>query len=309
VTIIKPLALLPGSTIGIAAPAGPVNKRKLARGINYLTGLGYRVVVGRHVYRRWGYLAGTDQERADDLNHMFADKRIKAIICARGGYGAIRLLDLLDYRTISRNPKVLMGFSDITALGLAIWARTGLVTFNGPMVSIDLKKGVNRFTERNIWSILTGKAGKGYVFERRSAWHVVKPGRARGRLLGGCLSLVHPLIGTRYQPDFSGALLFIEDVQEDPYCIDRAFQHLKHAGVLQKLAGLVIGKMTRCVARKGPTFSWQEVIADIARHIPGPVVTNVDFGHIPGKLTIPHGVMAEIDTRTSLWKLLENPVV
>jgi muramoyltetrapeptide carboxypeptidase len=307
--VIKPPALCPNATIGIIAPAGPVNKRKLARGINYFTRQGYRVVLGRHIYRKWGYLAGTDQQRADDINRMFADKRINAIICARGGYGTMRLLDLLDYRAIARNPKILMGFSDITALGLAIWARTGLVTFSGPMASIDFKKGMDQFTERNVWAMLSGQAGADHVFERKSTWNVLKKGSARGRLLGGCLSLVHPLIGTKYQPDYTGALMFIEDVKEDPYHIDRAFQHLKHAGILQQVAGLVIGKMTKCVAGKGPTLSWQEVVADVVQYVNGPVVTNVDFGHTPGKLTVPVGVGGEIDTAKKIFKISEKPVV
>lgn len=305
---LKPPALRPGDTIGIIAPAGPVNKKKLERGIRYLAAEQFKVVVGKNVYHKWGYLAGTDQERADDINAMFADKRVKAIFCARGGYGTTRLLDYLDYDLIRKNPKILMGFSDITALELAIWHKARLVSYYGPMVAIDFWSKRVPFTIRNVWKVLQGTVSVPYTFERMSTWHIYKKGRARGLLLGGCLSLIYPLIGTEYLPDFKGALLFIEDVNEDPYQIDKTFHQWKHTGILESLGGLIIGKMTRCTARKPPTLVLDEVIRDIVPYIPGPVVANVDFGHTPGKLTIPNGVRGEIDTKTSALTLLENPV-
>jgi muramoyltetrapeptide carboxypeptidase len=307
--IVKPLALQPGDTIGVVAPASPGTKLRLERGIRYLEKKGFKVVLGENIYQRRGYLAGTDQERADDLNSMFADKKIKAIFCVRGGYGTIRMLNYLDYGLIRRHPKILIGFSDITSLEFALWSKAGLVSYYGPMVAVDFSSTkVNCFTEKNVGEMLLGNCAVPYTMRRVSNWKIYKKGQAQGRLLGGCLSLINPLIGTAYMPDLKGALLFIEDVNEDPYQIDKAFHQWKHAGILENLAGLIIGKMTKCKVRKPPTLTLDQVIRDMVPYIPGPVVANVDFGHTPCKLTMPNGIMGEIDTRTCSLTLLEKPV-
>ena len=305
---IKPSALQPGDTIGIIAPAGPVTKKAIAQAESYLGSKGYEVVLGKNLFKKRGYLAGTDQQRAYDINRMFADKKIKAVICARGGYGTIRLLDQLDYLLIKNNPKILMGFSDITAMQLAIWSKTGLISFYGPMATIDLNKKMDRFTERNMWEMLSGNSLVNRALEKRSPWKIYKGGRARGRILGGCFSLIYPLIGTPYQPDFRGAILVIEDIEEDPYLIDKGLHQLKHHGVLRQINGLVIGKMTRCTARKKPTLSLDQVIRDMLPQINGPVAANLDFGHTPAKLTIPIGIKGIIDTRKGLFTLSEKPL-
>lgn len=306
--VLKPKALQAGDTIGIVAPAGPVTKKAISGAEKYLVSKGYRVKVGRNLFKKRGYLAGTDRERAADLNVMFADKKVRAIVCARGGYGTIRFLDRLDYRLIRRNPKILIGFSDITALQQAVWARTGLVTFYGPMATIDLKLNMNRFTENHLWPVLTGKSGKGTGLTGGSAWKIYKGEKCRGRILGGCFSLLYPLIGTPYQPDFRNTILVVEDIEEDPYMIDKGLHQMRHAGILKQLNGLVIGKMTRCVARKKPTLTLDQVIRDLVPYINGPVVADLDFGHTPSKLTVPLGIQGAVDTRKKTFTMLEKPV-
>jgi muramoyltetrapeptide carboxypeptidase len=180
---------------------------RLENGIRYLEHLGYRVKLGKHAFKENGYLAGRDRERADDINRMFHDPKVKAIFCARGGYGTPRLLSLLDYDAIRANPKIFVGYSDITAIQLAVLRRAGLVTFSGPMVAAEMAKGIDPFTEENFWRLLTHPEPFGEMVRPASAsYEIISSGRASGPLLGGCLSLVACLVGSPYLPNMTGSI-------------------------------------------------------------------------------------------------------
>lgn len=295
---IFPAALVPGNTIGIVAPASPVTRLALQQGVAYLEAMGYRVKVGEHCTKRHGFLAGTDEQRAADINAMFRNSDIDALFCARGGYGTPRLLDMIDYDAVRAYPKIVLGYSDITALQWALYAQTGLVTYYGPLSAVELKENMPRFTERSMWRVITGSMAD-KMCATQIGWAVYREGKCSGPFVGGCLSLITSLLGTPYFPELNGAILFIEDINEDPYEIDRMFQQLRLAGVLDKLQGLVIGRMPGCTPRKKPSFTLHEVWQNIATYIRGPVLGNADFGHVDAKLTLPSGCIATIDSSTT----------
>ncbi|HHJ53799.1 MAG TPA: LD-carboxypeptidase, partial [Caldithrix abyssi] len=208
--MLKPLP--PKGNIGVLAPAFPPNPEKLEKGIQYLKGMGFTVVRGESLSARHWYFAGNDTLRAHELNRMFADPDIDAIICARGGWGTLRLLDQLDYALIKANPKMLVGYSDITTLHLAIWSRAGLPGISGPMVAVEMGTGIVPFTETHFWQQV-GNTQKDYRFDfGAESIEIWNGGQASGTLLGGCLSMIAHQLGTPYSPDYSGAILFIEDV-------------------------------------------------------------------------------------------------
>jgi muramoyltetrapeptide carboxypeptidase len=306
--LLLPSPLPAKATIGIVSPASPQrDAKRLERGIAYLESLGHSVVLGNHVHARYGaYLAGTDAERCADLEQMFADKRIDAIFCARGGYGSARLLDRLDYGLIKRNPKILVGFSDITALQMALLKRTGLVTFSGALPSVDMADGFTPESEEWFWRALTSKRPLGPI---QQPWptRVVQQGAAEGPLIGGNLSVFVTLLGTPYQPPTKGSILVLEDVGEETYSIDRMLNHLRQANVLGTLNGMIAGEWSQSSRPKGstPHRDVQEVIAEAAEHISGPVLTNMMYGHEPLKLTVPFGVRVRLSSRGSGLRFLE----
>ena len=246
---IKPAQLSYGATIGIVSPASrPLDDKKYINGIRYLKHLGYKVVESRHVLDSYGYLAGTDPDRVDDLNLMFSDPQIDAIFCSRGGYGSPRIIETIDFETIQNNPKIFVGYSDITSLNLAIWEKTGMVSFPGPMVAVEMGKGINRFTEQWFWQTLNLTAPSGLLANPSDMpIQVFNPGKAKGKLLGGCLSLINVLLGTAYCPDFKGEILIIEDIEEEPYRGDRYLAQLKMAGISYQSAGSILGQFVDCV--------------------------------------------------------------
>lgn len=311
-TPLKPPRLQRGDLIGLASPASPVaDATRIEKSVRYLESLGYRVLVGRNVGKTHGYLAGTDEERAADLQQMFADPDVKAIVCIRGGYGTPRLLSLLNYRLIARTPKIFVGFSDVTALQLALWKTCRLITFHGPMAGVEMADAMDPFTEEMFWRCVTSdkKLGELSLPERP---HVLSRLRATasGRLVGGNLSLVSALLGTRYQPDFTRTLVFLEEIAEEPYRIDRMLTHLRNASVFAKASGIVFGEFTDCVPsdRTKPSFTVEEVLQDAARMFAKPVLARVPFGHVPTKLTLPIGLRARIDARRASMAFLEAAV-
>ncbi len=306
----KPPALKKGDVIGIIAPASPPNNHSaIERGARYFERLGYRVEIGPGVSRRHGYLAGTDQQRLDDLHAMFADRRIKAIICARGGYGTPRLLPSIDYNLIARNPKILVGFSDITALQLALWKKCRLVTFHGPMLAVEFASTLDRFTEESFWRSITSTHKREKVSLPRGT-KVLRSGKASGILLGGNLSLVASILGTPFQPDFQNALLFLEDVGEEPYRIDRMMTQLSNASVFQQASGVLAGKFSDCMPKdkSKPSLSITQVLSGMASNINKPFLSDLPFGHTTPKLTIPIGITATLDASRRLLLLNEASV-
>jgi muramoyltetrapeptide carboxypeptidase len=288
-----PPPLRPGDLIGVAAPAGPVEPVALEAGIGYLEACGYRVRRGRHLGRRHGYLAGNDDERLSDLNALLADPEPAAIWFARGGYGTGRIVERLELEPLSRFPKALIGFSDLTVLQAAVWRRHRLVTYYGPMVA-DLGERA-RFDERSLWETVSSAcSGSGHAVDRSA---VLRRGSGEGPLLGGCLSLLVSLIGTPWELPTEDAILFWEEVNEEPFRIDRMLGHLRHAGKLDRLRGMVVGRLVGCEPRGGgDCLGIREILL---RHLEGtdyPVILDLPAGHAAAKITLPLGRTARLET-------------
>ncbi len=310
--IIKPNKLSQGDTIGIVSPASsPDDVAKIESGVNYLEKLGYRVEVGKNVGKSAGYLAGSDDERLEDLQNMFKNKKIKAIICVRGGYGSPRILDKIDYKIIAHNPKIFVGYSDITALQMAFLAKTGLITFAGPMLAVDFSDKVNTFTEEMFWALLTSnkKFGKISPPGDEKMFHL-NSGSVKGRVVGGNLSLISSLVGTGYLPDIKDKILFIEEVGELPYRIDRMLNQLRLAKVLTKASGAILGAFTECneTDPSKKTLTLGEVISEYFGKLDIPVVYNFKHGHLKENITIPYGVMFKINASKNLVEITESAV-
>ncbi len=307
---LKPDVLRHGDLIGIITPASQMVAEKLHAGINYLKTKGYGVILGNHVYDSYGYLAGKDEDRVDDLHFMFSNPEVKAIISSRGGYGTPRLLDLLDYGLIARNPKIFIGYSDLTSLQLAFWKHTGLVSFSGPMVAVEMAKKIDPFSEKNLWSLICDNHPNGFVFNNdNQEFEVLKPGRSHGILMGGCLSLVTSIIGTAHQPDFDKTILILEDIGEQPYRIDRYLSQLRSAGIFNQVNGIILSQFVDCNDKKGdPTLTLDEIFSDYFDSLSFPVIKNFLYGHIPRKFTIPIGIEVEIDTYKNVVRSLEPAV-
>ncbi len=314
--VLKPPRLKKHDVIGIVAPASaPSSTEKIDKGIRYLEQLGYRVKLGAHAKEVYGYFAGRDKDRGSDLNAMFADKRVKAIIAVRGGYGTPRLLELIDYHLLRQNPKILLGYSDLTALQLAIFAKMRLVTFSGPMLAVEMFEKMDPFTEEFFWRMLTSPHPMGKISNPDNApmgSFLSPPKRfcTTGRLLGGNLSLIISIIGTPYQPNFNNNVLFFEEVGEEPYRVDRMLTHLKHAGVLRKIKALLIGSLMDCVLtdKTKPSLTIDEMLREITEDLKIPILSNLAYGHLPHKLTMPIGLNAKIDSRAATLEFVESPV-
>lgn len=273
--------------------------------LNTLKELGYSLKLGDHVRDKYGYLAGKDEDRASDLMAMFQDDDVEAVLCIRGGWGCNRILPLLDYKVIQANPKPLIGFSDITSLHLAIQHKTGLVTFHGPVG----KSEWNDFT-LNSWDevLLKGKKAMYSIPEDETDTFVVNTGKAKGRLLGGNLSVLTAMIGSEYVPDFEGAILFLEDVGESVYRVDRMLTQLKLAGILDQINGFVFGKCTNCDVGTN-SLSMKEVFAHHIGLLDIPAFYGAMISHEDKNVTLPVGVEAEIDAENKSIRLLEPGVI
>ncbi|RIK61580.1 LD-carboxypeptidase, partial [candidate division KSB1 bacterium] len=285
--IIKPPRLRKGDVIGVIAPASPMKPELLEKGVQYLESLGYRIKLGRYVQREHGYLAGTDAERARDLNSMFRDKRVNAIICVRGGYGTPRLLPMIDYAAIRKHPKIFVGYSDITALQLAILRRTGLLTFSGPMVAADMGRGIDPFSEAQFWSMITEPEAYGDLQpQQEKEFAGITNGKISGRLIGGCLSLVATVAGSSFMPSLKNSILFLEEIGEDIYRIDRYLVHLREMGLLRQIGGFVLGQMVDCGSSSGtPSLSLEDLMRDFIRPLRVPALMNLEYGHASRKHT------------------------
>ncbi len=258
-----------------------------------------------------GFLAGTDEERAADVNEMFADEQIKAIIAVRGGYGSPRLLPLINYNLIKHNPKVFVGYSDLTALQLALYKKTGLVSFSGPMVGVEMFKGIDPFTEEHFWQMITST--KKLVTLHNPDSRRLKPigkGKASGVLIGGNLSLITSIAGTRYLPSFKNSILFFEETQEEPYRFDRMMNQLALAGIFKDAKGIVIGELTdiKPADTAKPYLTVEQIVADHLSSLSKPILAGLAYGHVPRKLTIPIGIRATVDTAQCTLSLLEAAV-
>lgn len=309
---VLPRPLRPGDPVAVVAPAGRVNPHALDRGLALLREWGLEPVLGDAVYRAHGYLAGTDAERAADLNRFLRDPAVPAMICARGGYGSMRLLPHLDWEAARRHPKLLVGFSDITALHLALWREAGWRTLHGPMLEVHEDDGqMPAYNARGLHAALFGQAFPGPVpwpsepDAPRPA--TVVPGRARGRLLGGNLELVTRLLGTPWQPDLRGAVLLLEEVGEAPYRVDRMLVQLNLAGALAGVAGILFGHSPTCEADPDgpPGLSLLEVLQELLAPLGVPVLYGFPCGHSRYRATLPLGTMVELDATAGSLTALE----
>ncbi|HID38741.1 MAG TPA: LD-carboxypeptidase [Calditrichaeota bacterium] len=297
--------LEPKGTIGVLAPAYPPNQKKLLSGIKYLKSKGFSVVEGASLKAKQGYFAGSDELRLEDLHQMYADPQIDLIICARGGWGTLRLLDKIDYDLIRNNPKLLVGYSDITTLQLAFWAKAGIPSLSGPMVAVEMASGILSFTESYFWDVLFNEASHFSIPLDKDETVVWNEGQTEGLLLGGCLSLVTHQLGTPYNPDYSNAILFLEDVDEAPYKIDRYLAQLKQAGILSQIKGLILGNFIGCKPENNdtPSFTCEEVLHDYFAKATYPVIYNFPYGHGMRKISLPLGVKAWLDTEQRVLKV------
>ncbi|MBO6766943.1 MAG: LD-carboxypeptidase [Erythrobacter sp.] len=309
----KPPRLRQGDTVGLVAPASAVMlPHELDRAIHWITGMGLVPKLGGHVAEQDGYLAGTDIDRAADINAMFADPQVRAIFTIRGGWGGARILPLLDWTSIRTNPKLLIGYSDTTALHCAIAGRAGFPTLHAPNAASRWEAA----SWESLWNIAFAGAMPvlgGEEAERASgrAARTLVPGAARGRLLGGNLTVLSTLMGTGWLPSFDGAILVLEDINEEPYRVDRMLQQLQLAGVFERVAGVVFGQCTRCNSRD-PDYAGFTLDDVLERHLGGiakPVVAGFNTGHVRGQLTLPIGVMVELDGGARHLRMLEPAVI
>lgn len=322
--VLKPKALRQGDLVTLVAPASSMKSTEeidLAR--RNVEALGLMAKVGDHALDYWGYFAGTDQHRADDLNAAFEDPEVRGVICLRGGYGAGRILDLLHYDAIEHDPKVLIGYSDITALLLGIYAKTGVVTYHGPVATSTF----GAYDVSNIQAVLMKAEAPGLLADPvapteappQPAAVTLTPGTATGRLVGGNLTLVASLAGSPYLPRFDGHILFLEEIAEEPYRVDRMLNTLRISGAVKGLRGLVFGNMSSRpegskAEPEAPSedaardFTMLQVLQNFADQLKVPAYTGAWFGHIREKYTLPLGIQAEMDADARTLTITESAV-
>jgi muramoyltetrapeptide carboxypeptidase len=297
----KPPRLKAGGRIGVLAPAGCVAPGAIQAGIEAIRREGFEVELGAHLYASAGYLAGTPEERACDLEDFFRRDDIDAIFCARGGFGSVQLLPYLS-PTLGSHAKIFAGYSDITILLNWLAQFCGMVTFHAPMVAMDLARGLSDRGRAHFWPLLTGTTDRW----KSELGEMIRPGKAEAQLVGGCLSLLVTTLGTPYEIDTKEKLLFLEDVGEKPYRIERMLTHLKMAGKLAQPAGVIFGDFTDC---NGPGRGVREIIADIFRDALYPVMMGMSAGHGSENLALPFGVKMALDAHAATLEMLEAPVV
>ncbi len=312
--MLKARALRPGDRVRFVAPASPPDPYEIQRAGRRVRELGFEVEYGPLIrnLRARGYLAGTDTERGDSLMDAFRDPDVDAIVCAAGGYGTLRLLPHLDYDTIRANPKPLVGFSDVTALHIAIGQRAGLVTFHGPMGSTGRDEYFTTFTREHFRRALTMTEPLGPILNPDDGRIVqtVSPGRARGPLVGGNLSLVCATLGTPFEIDTRGRILLLEDWREPPFTIDTFLTQLKLAGKLDDAAGIVLGEFVQMLPGDDvQNHSVDEVVQEVMGDIGKPVIHGLAAGHGRQLVTLPFGVECEIDADRALLTVMENALV
>ena len=312
----KPPRLKKGDTVALVNPAGATfHPEDVVIAGETLTALGLKMKTGEHLLDRYGYLAGSDKARADDINNMFGDPGVTALLTLRGGWGCNRILDLIDYDLIAKNPKIIMGYSDITSLLLALNAKTGLVTFHGPVGISTWNEYSTQFVNRLLFDAeqfsMENPTEIGDNLTRtKDRVLTINGGKARGKLLGGNLSVLTAMVGSEYLPDFKGNILFLEEVGEDIYRVDRMLTQLKLAGILKQLSGFVFGKCSDCGPGKGyGSLTLEEVLDDHIKPLEIPAWYGSMIGHIENKFTMPLGIEAEIDAGIGRISLLEAAVL
>ncbi len=308
--MLRPKSLKRGHRIGVVSPSYWLEKKGLGNAVTVFQKKGYEVQLGDSIYLKDGPFAGTPQQRANDINQMFSDPNIDAIFCARGGYGANRVLPLLDYDLIQSKPKIFMGYSDITAFLTSITQKTGLVTFHGPMLS-TFKNKLVPYNLDTLVNVLSGKENIRIVEPNELKPTILKSGKAIGPLWGGNMCLLGNRLGTKNQLNTDGVILFIEDVDENLYAFDRMLFHMKEAGMFENIRGLIVGELTEMkdeIIPFGKTTD--EIILDVCGDLNIPIVTNFPCGHGNYQATLPISLPVELRADNNFVELLflESPV-
>lgn len=315
-SLLKARVLKPGDTIGIITPAGALSEEEsITMTKEVLAHFGFRVKEGKYIRARYGNLAGTDQERLHDLHSMFADKEVHGILCVRGGNGASRLLPQIDYELIRRNPKVLLGYSDITALILAFYAKVGLVSFHGVVGSSTWSDYVARlfkeqFIENKLAVYENPKKLDSQIIQYKDRIQTITPGIAEGTIIGGNLTLVSGLCGTPYLPSFQDAILFLEEIDEKSDRLDRMFCQLRNAGILSQIKGFIFGKCTNCGPSGGyGSLTLEQMLNDYIKPLGIPAYSGAMIGHISDQFLMPVGVRARMNASTGVIEYLEKSLL
>ncbi|KAB3535435.1 LD-carboxypeptidase [Alkaliphilus pronyensis] len=309
--MIKPKALKAGDTIAVVAPSSPADPEKVKNAKLQLEALGFNVIMGKSCHQVHGYLAGEDELRANDINIMFNDKKINGIICLRGGYGAAKTLNKIDFNIIKANPKIFMGYSDITALHLAINQICSLVTFHGPMAASDIAGGLDDYSKEYFIKAIMEPQPMGVLknpIEVKTQCLVA--GKATGEIVGGNLALVSSTMGTPYEINTKGKLLFLEEIGEEPYSVDRMLTQLALAGKLNDAEGIILGDWKDCEPSKAKeSLSLMEVFQEIIVPYNKPTIFDLKAGHCTPKLTIPFGVKATLNAEEGTLFLEEAATI
>lgn len=303
---IKPPRLKIGDTIALIAPAGIIEPQDIEDAKQTFKQLGLNAITGAHILDRDGYLAGTDINRAQDIHTMFADKSVKAIIAMRGGWGCNRILPLLNYPLIRSHPKIIIGYSDITSLLLAINARSRLITFHGAVATSTWNQLTVDYFQRILFN------GEVLTMENNSTpegkIEIITPGKARGKLIGGNLSVITAMVGSAYLPSWYNNILFLEDIGEDIYRVDRMLTQLKNAGILNQISGFIFGQCTNCPASDQQSFTLMQILKHHIQPLAIPAWYGSMIGHIKDKFTVPVGLEVEIDADFGTIKMLAAAV-
>jgi muramoyltetrapeptide carboxypeptidase len=303
-SVILPAAMQQGDTIGLVSPSGPIiNRDNLEKGIQILKDAGYTLKFYRDFVNTEGYLAGSDQERADEFNSIWSDPEVKAVIAARGGYGSLRMLDMLDLEHVQKNPKILIGFSDLTVLLTAIHKITGMVTFHGPVVTT--LASIDETSRKSFFDVLSGNILPSISPDRLT---IVQNGQADGILLGGNLTTLAHMLATPYDTSWQDVILFIEDIGESPYRLDRLLTHLAKAQKLDNLSGLIIGTFTETDTTESPDLAKCicERILELVGDQDIPIWADFPVGHGSRNLTLPLGIRVQMDSAGGTLNLLDN---
>ena len=314
----KPPALLVGDTVAFCAPSGFLDSVRMSLAKTRLEEKGFYIIQEQSLFRRWGYLAGTDEQRANELMTYFRDKSVKAIFPGTGGYGSTRILSMLDYNIIKDNPKIFIGFSDITALHVAFNQLGDLITFHtpNPMYGLGSEKGLDPISELYFWSLIMNSDDYNYeipfdLYGDSLKVQTMVPGVASGKLVGGNLSLLCSTMGSDYEIQTGGSILFIEDVGEAPYRIDRYLRELKLAGKLDVVNGIIIGRFSRRESEspdKPSDFKMSQVFQQYFSEMNVPVIFDFPAGHGSKNISLPLGGNVLIDTKNEIFKVLEPPI-
>lgn len=308
--MIKPKALKTGDLIGFVAPSGVMRREDVYEAQKSIEEWGFRVALGKSCFQRHGYLSGTDQVRAEDINSMFENNEIKCIMCLRGGYGATRILKDIDFAAIKKNPKLFIGFSDITALHIVLTQRCGLITLHGPMAS-GISSNMNNISKRALWNAMTVPSPLGKINNPPESPVVcLVKGEGRGRIAGGNLTMLVSTLGTPYEIDTKGKLLLLEEIGEEPYRIDRMLTQLLQAGKLQDVSGFILGDFNNCNAVTGkPSLGLEDIFKELIIPLKKPTVGNFKIGHCSPNITVPMGVNAFINAEEGLLYVEESATI